>query len=158
MSFEIVKDQTKMIQAAIRDMTKKKVFVGVPQATSSNRNDSETNAEIGFLQTNGSPARNIPPRPHLAEAIEENKDATAKIFESVAKRAFTEKGIIQKGLDAVGLMNADKVRAYIVSSDKLAPLSERTLNERKAKGFLGTKPLIRTAQYIKSITYVVRDK
>jgi hypothetical protein len=62
---------------------------------------------------------------------------------------------IQKGLNAVGLLGQNAVRAQITDGQH-APLSERTLKARQARGRTGTKPLIDSGQLRNSITYVVK--
>ena len=45
------------------------VYVGIQQKDTSREDDDDTNAELLFIHTNGSPENNIPPRPVIDPAI-----------------------------------------------------------------------------------------
>jgi hypothetical protein len=157
MSFKVIKDITANIAKSLDQMSAKEVYVGVPQAESS-RGESKTNAEIGYINEFGSPINNIPPRPHLVPGVASAKEQTVNILKKGASNALVDIARLDKALTAVGLLNASAVKLYIKAGTNLLPLAEKTLEERRAKGAFGEKPLIRTAQYLKSITYVVRNK
>ena len=118
------------------------VLVGVPAGEA--RDDGPTNAEIGYQNEFGSPANNIPARPHLLPGVAAVQDKV------VAKLSDAE-----RHLHAAGLLAQNSVRRTLTTT-AYRPLSERTLAERRARGRTGTKPLIDTGQYRRSITYVVR--
>lgn len=66
-------DNAQAILDALKSLTKKDVLVGIP-AEDSDRDDVPFgNAGIGYINEYGSPAQNIPPRPHLVPALNQLK-------------------------------------------------------------------------------------
>lgn len=137
------------------------LLVGIPQASSSRSGDDVTNAQIGYLNEHGSPANNIPPRPHLLPAVAE---ASPRAFESVkdviagALDSAQGKDKSRAAFRAVGEACTAAVKKRIVNGDGFAPLQEKTIEARQRSGFKGTKPLIRTGNLLNSYTYVIRKK
>ena len=131
------------------------VLVGVPAGEQ--RDDGPTNAEIGYQNEFGSPANNIPARPHLMPGVAavQNK-AMARLTQAASAAATGRMSDAERHLHAAGLIAQNSVRRTLTTA-AYRPLSERTLAERRARGRTGTKPLIDTGQYRNSITYVVRD-
>jgi phage gpG-like protein len=156
MSMTVTKDNTAAVLQTVQNMARKLVLIGIP-ASAPPRDGEETNAAIGFLHEHGSPVRNIPARPFLKPGMEQAAKKCAEVLGKFAKSAFDNPSDIDKGLSAAGLIAQTSVKKRIVSGEGFAPLSDRTLAERAAKGAKGTKPLIRTGQLLNSITYVVRE-
>ena len=123
------------------------VLVGVPAGEA--RDDGPTNAEIGYQNEFGSPANNIPARPHLLPGVAAVQDKVVAKLTRAADAAATG-----RPSDAERHLHASVRRTLTTTAYR--PLSERTLAERRARGRTGTKPLIDTGQYRRSITYVVR--
>ena len=65
---------------------------------------------------------------------------------------------LEKAFTKAGLVAQASVRATLTAGEGFEPLSESTLKAREAKGFKGTKPLIRTGQLRNSYTFVVRKR
>ena len=131
------------------------VLVGVPAGEA--RDDGPTNAEIGYQNEFGSPANNIPARPHLLPGVAAVQDkVVAKLTRAADAAASGRVSDAERHLHAAGLLAQNSVRRTLTTA-AYRPLSERTLAERRARGRTGTKPLIDTGQYRNSITYVVRD-
>ncbi len=66
-------DNAQSILDALKSLTKKDVLVGIP-AEDSDRDDVPFgNAGIGYINEYGSPAQNIPPRPHLVPGVKSVK-------------------------------------------------------------------------------------
>lgn len=131
------------------------VLVGVPAGEA--RDDGPTNAEIGYQNEFGSPANNIPARPHLMPGVAAVQDkAVARLTQAASAAATGRMSDAERHLHAAGLIAQNSVRRTLTTA-AYRPLSERTLAERRARGRTGTKPLIDTGQYRNSITYVVRD-
>lgn len=131
------------------------VLVGVPAGEA--RDDGPSNAEIGYQNEFGSPANNIPARPHLIPGVAAVQDkAVARLTQAASAAATGRMSDAERHLHAAGLIAQASVRNEITSGE-FTPLSARTLAERQARGRTGTKPLIDTGQYRNSITYVVRD-
>lgn len=130
------------------------VLVGIPSGEQ--RDDGPTNAEIGYQNEFGSPANNIPARPHLIPGVAAVQDkAVARLTQAASAAATGRMSDAERHLHAAGLIAQNSVRRTLTTA-AYRPLSERTLAERRARGRTGTKPLIDTGQYRNSITYVVR--
>ena len=130
------------------------VLVGVPAGEA--RDDGPSNAEIGYQNEFGSPANNIPARPHLLPGVAAVQDkAAAKLTQAADAAASGRVSDAERHLHAAGLLAQNSVRRTLTTT-AYRPLSERTLAERRARGRTGTKPLIDTGQYRRAITYVVR--
>ena len=130
------------------------VLVGIPAGEQ--RDDGPTNAEIGYQNEFGSPAQNIPARPHLIPGVAAVQDkAVARLTQAASAAATGRMSDAERHLHAAGLIAQSSVRRTLTTA-AYRPLSERTLAERRARGRTGTKPLIDTGQYRNSITYVVR--
>ena len=130
------------------------VLVGVPAGEE--RDDGPSNAEIGYQNEFGSPANNIPARPHLLPGVAAVQDkVAAKLTQAADAAASGRVSDAERRLHAAGLLAQNSVRRTLTTT-AYRPLSERTLAERRARGRTGTKPLIDTGQYRRSITYVVR--
>jgi hypothetical protein len=164
MSLEIVKDNSGRVFENIKGLTKKWVLVGVPSETSTRSPDDEdpnpdiTNAEIGYLNETGEPEMNIPARPHLVPGVEQASPKVIARYKKAATSALDgDAAEMDKAHEFVGLLASDAVKDYIATGP-FAPLSEATIKARARKGRTGTKPLIDTAQYLRSITYVVRKR
>lgn len=130
------------------------VLVGIPAGEQ--RDDGPTNAEIGYQNEFGSPANNIPARPHLIPGVAAVQDkAVARLTQAASAAATGRISDAERHLHAAGLIAQSSVRRTLTTA-AYRPLSERTLAERRARGRTGTKPLIDTGQYRNAITYVVR--
>ena len=135
-------------------MAQRDVLVGIPAGEQ--RDDGPTNAEIGYQNEFGSPANNIPARPHLIPGVAAVQDkAVARLTQAASAAATGRMSDAERHLHAAGLIAQNSVRRTLTTA-AYRPLSERTLAERRARGRTGTKPLIDTGQYRNSITYVVR--
>ena len=158
MSVTVTRDNSKNVLAAIQDMAKKHVLVGIPSSENGRNDGSIGNAALGAIHENGSGVRNIPARPFLKPGVAAAADQCVKVLKSAAQNAFTDKNAIDKGLNAAGLIAQASVKKRIVSQEGFTPLKAATLAARKRKGAKGEKALIRTGQLLNSITYVVREK
>lgn len=158
MSVTVTRDNAKNVIAAIQDMAKKHVLVGIPSSENGRNDGSIGNAALGAIHENGSGVRNIPARPFLKPGVAAAADQCVKVLKSAAQNAFTDKNAIDKGLNAAGLIAQASVKKRILSQEGFTPLKAATLAARKRKGAKGEKALIRTGQLLNSITYVVREK
>lgn len=147
---------------AIRALRRTQVLVGVPAAHADRKEDEQdgpiTNAVIAYLNETGSPAMNIPPRPHIGPGI---AAAEQKLVARIRKAGDMALGgdvaAVLRQMQAVGLIAQNSIRAQITDG-ALAPLAESTLRARRARGRTGEAPLIDTGQYRRSITFVIRPK
>lgn len=162
MSFKIglnvQKDITKRIISDIKKLTKTDVLVGIPAQGNTRDDDSANNALIGYVQETGDPEHNLPARPFLIPGVNAAKDDIAKRFATAADAAIDgRQDVVDRQLRAAGMITESSVKAAITNSE-FAPLSERTLAARKARGRSGDKPLIDTGQLRRSVTHIVTRK
>lgn len=151
-------DTAQSILDALKTLANKDVLVGIPESKDERDDGDIGNAAIGYINENGSPAQNIPPRPHLkpgVKSVEQDfmphlKAAAQKALEGNAEGAETS-------LDRAGTVAANGVKRYITITG-FTPLADATIANRLRRGRTGNKPLIDTGEYRRSITHVVRDK
>jgi len=151
-------DSAQSILDALKTLANKDVLVGIPESKDERDDGDIGNAAIGYINENGSPAQNIPPRPHLkpgVRSVEQDfiphlKSAARKALEGDAEGAVTS-------LDRAGTVAANGVKRYITITG-FTPLADATIANRLRRGRTGNKPLIDTGEYRRSITHVVRDK
>lgn len=151
-------DTAQSILDALKTLANKDVLVGIPESKDERDDGDIGNAAIGYINENGSPAQNIPPRPHLkpgVKSVEQDfmphlKAAAQKALEGNAEGAVTS-------LERAGTVAANGVKRYITITG-FTPLADATIANRLRRGRTGNKPLIDTGEYRRSITHVVRDK
>ena len=154
----VVYDGMKKFRASIQELRAKQVLIGIP-SDKSPRNDGSPygNAQIGYVQENGSPVHNIPARPHLIPGVKGVNNQIATVFEEGAKAVLDKgPGELDKALNKGGIIGQNAVKRYIVAQEGFEPLADSTIAARERGGFSGIKALIRTGQYLNSFTYVIR--
>lgn len=101
----------------------------------------------------------IPPRPFLDIGIEDSRDKTTARLKLAAQAALEgNAGLAEQHLEAAGQIARDASKAVIGDGDRLTPLSEKTLQRRRAQGLPGDKPLYAHGFLLRAINYVVRKK
>ncbi len=138
---------------ALKALERVEVLVGFP-ADGAPREDGAaiSNAQLAFIQENGSPANNIPPRPFLNPGIRRGAKRLAKIQAMAIKAALTGKPV-EPIAELLGQQAVTEVQNFLKdSSNGLAPNAPATI---KQKG--SDKPLIDTASMFQGIKYVVRN-
>lgn len=156
-------DTTKELMKALKTFNGSEVLVGIPSTTAGREPDPQNpspinNATIGYIMENGSPAANIPPRPHLRPGVEDNKAKIVNRYRGAAKKALDgDLKAIGIAHQVVGQETADAVKAKITEGPFEA-LAASTLAARRRRGFAGESPLIETGAYRNAITYVVRPR
>ena len=151
------------IAVNVRKLLRNDVLIGIPAENADRKPEKgETgplnNAAIGYLMETGEPERNLPARPFLEPGIRVAEGKVVERLKVAAQAALIgDDGTIDQQFHAVGLIGQASVRAAITDGPH-APLSPRTLAQRRARGRTGTKPLIDTGQLRNSINYVVRPK
>ena len=144
-------------------MKQNEVYVGIPQNKAERKDDEKepvTNAELLFIHTNGSPANNIPPRPVIEPALENDKDrlnSMMKVATQYAMQGEEEKAI--KQLKLTGMRGQNVSRAWFTSPKNNWPSNSPAVEARKRKkGATNPRPLIDTGELRRSITYFVKLK
>lgn len=107
-----------------------------------------------YVQTHGSPAYAIAPRPVLEPAIRDSKEAIGKQIAGAYRAAMRgDMAGAERGLELAGMVAQNAARAWFENpKNQWPPNSARTI---KAKG--SDSPLIDTGEMRKSITYVIRN-
>lgn len=159
----IKRDITKQVLASLNALTRKQVLVGIPAENADREPEpgekaEASNALIGWVMETGSPAQNIPARPHLVPGVESVEGEIGRRYGAGAKAVLDGKA---SSLDdthtAVGLIAVAAVQKKI-DDGPFVPLAERTLKARLARGRTGEKPLIDTGQYRRAQNFVIREK
>lgn len=154
-------DTSQAILDALKAIGKKEVLVGIPEEDSERDDVPFGNAGIGYLNEYGSPAQNIPPRPHLQPGVKSVEDQTIPQLKAAAQAALDgDASGAERALNRAGTLAANGVKRYMTITG-FTPLAESTLYHRKHRKVAprnGEKPLIDTGQYRRAITHVVRDK
>ncbi|MCT6589183.1 hypothetical protein N3553_04750 [Pantoea dispersa] len=146
------------VLASLKAIAAKDVLVGIPEDRSERDDVPFGNAGIGYINENGSPAQNIPARPHLVPGVRSVQDQTVPHLRAAAQAAMSgNAAAADLELNRAGALAANGVKRYMTIT-AFTPLAERTIDARIARGRTGDKPLIDTGQYRRAITYVVRKK
>lgn len=174
----ITKDSVKEVLKTIRDLTNKRVLVGIPESADARPEGKAGNALIGYVQENGCPELNIPARPFLVPGVQNATEESTRILKRAGVAALQGDGSeVDNRLNQVGLMCAASVKDKM-DTGPFKPLADSTLEARVRKGGgsqVGAKeelesrregnppgtdlaqPLIDTGNLQNSITYVIRD-
>lgn len=161
--------------AAIDALAQNQVMIGVPAENDAREEGgSITNAEIGYLMENGIPEHNVPARPHLVPGVRDARKRSVEYMRRAGELAFAGRPDgVTRAMMAAGQNAVNAVKKRIRDGIP-PPLAESTLKARARRGRKGAekelkrraanmsasvefaKPLIDTAQYINSITFVIR--
>ena len=162
-NWKVTKDNVKNLLGIMDSMAKKMVYVGIP-GEATDRGEPINNATLGYIQENGSPAANIPARPHLVPGVQDALPAVTQILQVAAEKALTPAksnkpaASYEQRLERAGFEAVKRVKRRITSQEGFEALAESTLAARERDGFKGTKALIRTGQYLNAQNFVVRNK
>lgn len=158
---KVTRDHTKDLAKTLKAIAAERVLVGVPLSTADRKPDPDdpepiSNAAIGRIMEFGSPAANIPARPHLVPAVDAQKGAITKRYRDAAKMALNGNvEALKIAHTVVGQETSDAVRLRI-ETGPFAALAPMTIADRKRRGIDSEQPLIRTGQYRTAITFVIR--
>ncbi|HGJ5876702.1 MAG TPA: hypothetical protein ACHBX0_10325 [Arsenophonus sp.] len=160
---------------ALHQITQQDVLVGIPAENSTRDDIPFSNAAIGYINEFGSPAKNIPFRPHLIPGIRWWKKTTAE-FKVAAKAILDgQHDKAEQAINRVVIIAVQGVQTVITQSH-FTLLAGSTLAARARRGRKGVaqelenrkagllpdntnaRPLIDTGTYRRAITYVVRKK
>jgi len=147
-SYTVNIDNTKTITDQLKKLASLHVYVGVPEAEASRPGEPINNAELAYIQSNGSPLKNIPARPILEPVIKKNEKMISSRFHALATKSLNDPTVnINDELSKIGMIVRDKVKDNFTNPDNgWAPNSPATI---AAKG--SNKPLIDTGSLRKSI-------
>lgn len=158
MSAKFRVDRLDGVLASINELVKKQVLVGVPDSAPDRKEGPLSNAQIGYILEHGSPANNLPPRPHLLPGVQDARPKVEPELQAGVNAALDgDAQLVDTRLNRAGIVAAGAVKAKVNSNVQPA-LSERTLAERRRRGVTRENTLVDTAQYRNSITHVVRKR
>jgi hypothetical protein len=106
------------VAAAIRELAKKRVLIGVPGDAPRGDGAAFSNVSRAYVFEFGSPAINMPPRPHIVPGVEEALPEITRRMEAAAK-AVLAGGDPEPHLMAAGQAGVNAVKQKI--TDKLEP-------------------------------------
>jgi len=160
---KITKDDVAKVLAAIKKLAAERVLVGIPDKTADRKDQDAgiSNALIGYINETGSPAQNIPARPHLVPGVEGALEPITNTYRSAAKATLNgNPAAMAVAHMRVGTVAQNAVRAKITAGPfaALAPLTLYNRKHRKVAPRQGEKPLIDTGEYRRSITFVIRQQ
>lgn len=160
MSTTTTRDGVAALMRSLHALTGRDVLVGIPSTATARKGPGEAadNAMLGYIHEFGAPAANIPARPFLIPGVEAAAmQVTARLRAAAEAALVGDTARVNQQMAGAGMAAASSVKNRI--NDGIEPaLSPRTLAARKARGYRGEKPLVRTGQLRNSITYVIRNK
>lgn len=156
MKVEKTIDNFSDIAKSINLLATTRVYAGVPSTKTARSDGPINNAQLMYIHENGAPEINLPARPVVHPAIASIETDLKARFEAIGNDAMDGKeSAVEKGFIAVGLMAQNAMQARIVAGP-FVPLKPQTIARRKAQGFKGTKPLIRSGRLKAALTFVIR--
>jgi len=172
------KKEAKVILKQLKALTGYRVLVGVPEENDPRETGEKIgNAGLAYIHDNGSPLRGIPARPFMRPGIAKAQRQISINLKIAAAALLdgTKEGVLI-ALNTAGMIAQNSIRNVILAGEGFAPLKRSTLlgRLRRRKGlsmkykkpgmkaqkeeFLGSlKPLIDTAEMLKSISYIVEE-
>ena len=132
-------DRLKFLKASLQDISKLRVYVGVPEDKADDGKHPINEAQLIYVQTNGSPIHNIPPRPIIEPAIEapENKAVISnEIKLGMAALLDQKKGQAKAHMRRAGQEGVNAVKNWFDDPrNGWFPLAESTIEARARRKF-----------------------
>lgn len=145
------------MKAELAKLSRKHVYVGVPEDKSARKKGVVTNAQLMYLHSNGSALQGIPARPIIEPAIEapDNKALIAKQLGAAARATLDAKpDEANDSLELAGMQGRDaSVNWFTDPRNNWAPNSPVTIARKGSD-----RPLIDTGELRRSLTYLVEEK
>lgn len=162
---KVTEDNADSVLSALAELSGMDVLVGIPEGNAAREDGQLNNAEIGYLQSTGATIEidgsvvTLPPRPFLDIGIEDTREQTISHLKTATELTLEGNAAgARRELEKAGIIASDGAKKVISDGDRLQPLSEKTLQARRAQGLPGEKPLWAHGYLLRSITYVVRKK
>jgi len=139
------------LQDVIGTLQNAKVYVGIPEKTTSRKGEKITNAGLMYIQTNGSEVMNIPPRPVIEPAIEANKEMlTGTLGAAMTAELDGDHAAAVVNLRKAGTQGANAAKRWFTDPrNGWAPNAPSTIARKGSD-----RPLIDTGELRRSITHV----
>lgn len=155
--FETIFDAEDKLFKGLEFTNNNSVYVGITQEKTKREEQEMTNAELLFIHTNGSPINNIPARPVIEPALQDDAERLSDMLSSSAQEAMD--GNFEKSVELLkktGMRGQNVSRAWFVSpKNNWPPNSPGVQKAKRKKGSNNPRPLINTGELRKSITYFV---
>jgi hypothetical protein len=148
---------TKRINAALSRLARTDVLVGIPAAKNPRKGEPIGNAQLMYILTKGSPARNIPATPIIEPAIELDPGKTIISDElgEAAKAMFdSDPSGVTRHLRLAGTAGTNAAKSYFLDPrNNWPPNKPSTIRRKKSEN-----RNIDTGALRRAITYVVREE
>ncbi|WP_186065931.1 hypothetical protein [Burkholderia gladioli] len=132
MAVKMTQDNLDAVLKSIAALVQQEVLVGVPDSTAGRKDEGQpiSNAEIGYIMETGSPANNVPARPHLVPGVEHALPAVTKQLERGVCAALDGKvEKVDQQLHAAGTLAVSSVQLTIRNNIP-PPLAPSTVANR----------------------------
>jgi hypothetical protein len=139
------------------------VMAGVPADKAARKDGSPiNNAALAYIQENGAPEVNIPPRPFMKPGVAAVRSEISARLKKAGEFALQGRGdAVNREFHRVGTVARDAIKAKITDGP-FTPLKPSTIaarkSKRKSRNNTDIKPLIDTGALRASISYVVRTE
>ena len=121
------------IGKALRALASKRLLIGIPEEKNARETGPATNALLGYVHENGSPAKGIPARPFLVPGVTAAlPQITAELKKAAAEALKGNLAAIDTGFANAGLLGVSSVKATIQAGIK-PMLKESTLIARRLR-------------------------
>lgn len=138
---------------SIRRAMEREILIGIPAKKTLRPGGPINNASLLFIHTNGSPIRNIPPRPVIQPAIEHNRDSIVNQLRLMLLAAERGDDAAMRRYQArAGLAGQNAARDWFTNPANNWPPNSPVTIARKGS----SRPLIDTGNMRNSIIYVLR--
>ena len=166
---DMLKGKSKVdIALAVDLFESMQLLVGIPEKNAARADGGMDNVSLAFLHSRGSPVNNMPARPFIEPAIEQDStiDVIAEHFgEAFQGALFGDAGEVHRQLSYAGIESVNAIRNYM-GSGALAPNAPITVsggwmrNKVSGKPFKvagkgSAAPLIDTSGLRAAVTYVI---
>lgn len=157
-SVTVTVDKLAAVGAAVTELAKTRVLVGIPSEKSPRADDEINSAALLYIHEHGAPEAGIPARPTLYPGLKDARDKTNALLGQAGTLALSgDAAASGKAFAAAGMVGRDAVKNRI-GSNTPPPLAPSTLAARRRRGVTRTNTLIDTAAMQGAVTYVVRKE
>jgi hypothetical protein len=158
----VLRDNLSKVSKSIDALGKARVMVGVPADKASRSGDTINNAALAYIQENGAPEVNIPPRPFMKPGVASVQPQIAAGLKKAGEFALQGRSdAVDRQFHRVGAIGRDAIKAKITDGP-FVPLKPSTIaarkSKRKSRNNTDVKPLIDTGALRASISYVIREE
>jgi hypothetical protein len=156
----VLVDNVAKMAEGIQKLATTRVMVGVPADKADRKDGPINNAALAYIQENGAPEANIPPRPFMKPGVASVQPQLAAGLKKAGEFALQGRAdAVNRQLHRVGAIGRDAIKAKITDGP-FTPLKPSTIaarkSKRKSRKNTDIKPLIDTGSLRNSIDYVLK--